>query len=67
MYVDAMRGSKGEGGGGAGCPNPLLKNHKNRAFSNTGPDPLKNTKLPSQHSMLDQQKAILNAVSLAGR
>ena len=30
-----------------------LKNHKNIGFlSNTGPDPLKITKLPSQHSML---------------
>ena len=32
-----------------------LKNHKNIGFlSNTGPDPLKITKLPSQHSMLGQ-------------
>ena len=33
-------------------PDPL-KNHKNIGFlSNTGPDPLKITKVPSQHSML---------------
>ena len=31
---------------------PPLKSHKNIGFlSNTGPDPLKITKLPSQHSM----------------
>ena len=32
---------------------PLLENYKNIGFlCNTGPDPLKITKLPSQHSML---------------
>ena len=37
---------------GAGCPDPL-ENNKNIGFlSNTGPDPLKITKLPIQHSML---------------
>ena len=31
---------------------PPLENHKNLGFlSNTGPDPLKITKLPSQHSI----------------
>ena len=47
------------GGGGRGRsvrgsrPPPSLKNRKNIGFlSNTGPDPLKITKLPSQHSML---------------
>ena len=40
------------GGGGAGFPIPL-KNRKNIGFlSNTGLDPLKISKLPSQHSML---------------
>ena len=39
------------GGGGTGGPDPP-KNHKNIGFlCNTGPDPLKTTKLPSQHSM----------------
>ena len=39
-----------EGGQGVRTP---LKNHKNIGFlSNTGLDPLKITKLPSQHSML---------------
>ena len=38
--------------GGTGGLDPP-KNHKNIGFlSNTGPDPLKITKLPSQHSML---------------
>ena len=37
-------------------PHPL-KNHKNIGFlSNTGPDPIKNTKLPSQHSMLGHHR-----------
>ena len=41
-----MRGSRGG-------PDPLLKIHKNVGiFSNTDPDSLKITKLPSQHSML---------------
>ena len=38
-------------GGGRGSGPPTLKNHKNIGFlSNTGPDPLKIKKLPSQHS-----------------
>ena len=43
---------------GAGVPDPPPsppppENHKNIGFlSNTGPDPLKITKLPSQHSVL---------------
>ena len=38
--------------GGTGGWDPL-KNHKNIGFlNNTGPDPLKITKLPNQHSML---------------
>ena len=46
-----------EGGQGALTPPPPppppLKNHKTVGFlSNTGPDPLKITKLPSQHPML---------------
>ena len=40
------------GGQGVRTP-PSLKSHKNIGFPrNTGPDPLKITKLPSQHSML---------------
>ena len=40
-----------KGGQGSG-PSPL-ENHKNIVFlSNTGPDPLKITKLPSLHSMI---------------
>ena len=46
-----MRGSRG-GDRGSGIP-PSLKNHKNIGFpSNIDPDPLKLTKLPSQHSMV---------------
>ena len=42
MWVGVDRGSE-----------PHLKNHKNIAFlSNTGSDPIKFAKLPSQHSML---------------
>ena len=41
--MHAMCGSRGEGG--AGGPDPPLKNHKNIGLvSNTGPDPLKNHK-----------------------
>ena len=42
-----------EGGQGVRTPPPPLENYKNIGFlSNTGPDPLKITKLPIQHSML---------------
>ena len=49
-----MRGSRV----GTGGPDPPpLKNHKNKGFlSNTGPDPLKIEKLPSQHSMLGHHR-----------
>ena len=41
---------------GAGDPDPL-KYHKNIGFlSNTGPDPLKITKLSSQHSILGHHR-----------
>ena len=42
-----------EGGQIGGPDPPPFKNHNNIEFlNNTGPDPLKITKLPSQHSML---------------
>ena len=49
-----------------------LKNHKNIEFlSNTEPDPLKFSKLPSQHSTLGHHRHAsetpLKGVSLAGR
>ena len=51
-----MCGSRG-GGGGQGVRTPPLENYKNIWFlSNTGPDPLKITKIPSQHSMLDHHR-----------
>ena len=39
-----------EGGGGSG-PLPHEKSQKIEFLSNTGPDALKTTKLPGQHSM----------------
>ena len=52
----------GGGGGGEVWTTPL-KNKKNIGFlCNTGPDPLKVTKLPRKHLMLGH----LNGVSLAG-
>ena len=51
-----MHGSRGWTGG---PDHPLLKNHKNVEFlsnRNTGPDPLKFSKLPSQHSTLDHHR-----------
>ena len=58
-------------GGGAGRPDSL-KNHKFIGFpSNTDPDPLKITKIPSQHSMWviigPPAKRHFNGASLAGR
>ena len=51
-----MRGSRGGGGGGGGGTGGL-KNHKNIEFlSNTGPDPLEFSKLPSQHSTLGHHR-----------
>ena len=48
-----MRGSRG---GGTGGPDPPKNNKKIGFLSNTGPDPLKITKLPSQHSMLGNHR-----------
>ena len=43
--------------GGTGGPDPPPGKLQNIGFlSNTGPDPLKITKLPSQHSMLGQHR-----------
>ena len=53
--VDAKTWADPEGVQGVRTPPPHLINHKNIGFlCNTGPDPLKNLKLPSQHSMLGQ-------------
>ena len=41
-----------EGGGGAGGPDPPGKLQKYGFLSNSGPDPVKITKLSIQHSML---------------
>ena len=57
-----MHGSK-EGGAGGPDPYPSEKNHNNIGFlSNTGPDPLKITKLSSKHSMLGHHR---HAISMA--
>ena len=46
-----------EGATGVRTPPPPLENHKDIGFySNTGQDPLKITKLPSQHSMLGHDR-----------
>ena len=51
MYTRIQRGE------GAGGPNPL-KNHKNIGFlTNTGPDPLKITKLQIQQMLGHQRHA----------
>ena len=60
------------GGGAEGLDPPPLKNHKNIEFlSNTGLDPLKFSKLPSQHSTLGHHRHAsempFKGVSLAGR
>ena len=55
-----------EGGGGQGIWTPLKKTQNIGFLSNTGPDPLKITKLPSLNSMLGHHRH-LNGVSLAGR
>ena len=53
----SMSGSRGGGGGVVRGPDPLLENYENTGFlSNTGPDPLKITKLPIQHSMLGHHR-----------
>ena len=63
LLSDACHGRIQRGGGDRGS-GPPLKNHKNIGFpSNIDPDPLKITKLPSQHSMVGhwltrQQNAI---------
>ena len=47
-----------EGWGGQGVRTPL-KNHQNIGFlSNIGPDPLKNTKLPSQHTTVGHYQPV---------
>ena len=60
QYVRIQRG----GDRGSGLP---LKKHKNIGFlSNTGPDPLKITKLPSYHSVLGHHR-YASETPLAGR
>ena len=58
--------------GSVGPDPPFPVNHKNIEYlNNTGPDPLKFSKLPSQHSTMGHHRhpaeRHLNGVSLAGR
>ena len=47
-----------EGGGGGGRGPDPLENHKAIGFFiNTGPNPMENPKLPSQHPMLFNNKS----------
>ena len=68
-----MCGSRGGSGGGDRGSGPSVENHKNIVvfFNNTGPDPLKIVKLPSQLSILGHigtpAKCHLYGVSLADR
>ena len=67
--VRSMRGSRGVRT--PSPPPPPLKNHKNKEFlSNAGPDPLKFSKLSSQHSTLGHNRHAsetpIKGVSLAG-
>ena len=71
VKVSFMCGSRG-GQGVLTIPPPPLKNYKNIGIlRNSRLDPLKITKLPSQHSMLGHHRHAsetpLNGVSLAGR
>ena len=53
ISISLYIGSRGETGG----PDPPQKNHKNIEFlSNTGPDPLKFSNLPSQQSTLGHHR-----------
>ena len=52
------------GTGGLDTP-PPLKNHKNIGFpNNIDPDPLKITKLPSQHSMVGHYQLSMHLILL---
>ena len=56
-----------EGGGGQGVRTPTEKSQKYGVFSNTGQDPLKTTKLPSQHSMLGHHRPTSEATFKMGQ
>ena len=72
ISVDLVRSHARIQRGDRGSGPPHLKNHKNIEFlSNTGPHPLKFSKLPSQHSTLGHHQHAsetpFKGVSLAGR
>ena len=63
-----MGASCADPGGVAGGPDHPLKNHKFIGFpSNIGPDPLKITKLPSQHQCGSLSASQRNTISMAFR
>ena len=65
LHEQIKRGDRGPG------PPPPEKSQKYRVLCNSGPDPLKITKLPSKHLMLGHHrhaaKRHFNGVSPAGR
>ena len=56
LWWACIRGSRGRGWG-SWPPSPLKNNKNKGVLSNTGPDPLKITKLPSQHWMLGHPRS----------
>ena len=71
ISVDIVRSHARIQRGDRGSGHPRLKNHKNIEFLSNRPDPLKFSKLPSQHSTLGHHrhasKTPFKGVSLAGR
>ena len=55
--TDSQNMCRSRGGTGGPDPPPPMENYTNIGFlSNTGPDPLKITKLPIQHSLLGHHR-----------
>ena len=71
ISVDIVRSHARIQRGDRGSGHPHLKNHKNIEFLSNRPDPLKFSKLPSQHSTLGHHRHAsetpFKGVSLAGR
>ena len=71
ISVDIVRSHARTQRGDRGSGHPHLKNHKNIEFLSNRPDPLKFSKLPSQHSTLGHHRHAsetpFKGVSLAGR
>ena len=71
ISVDIVRSHARIQRGDRGSGHPHLKNHKNIEFLSNRPDPLKFSKLPSQHSTLGHHRYTsetpFKGVSLEGR